>query len=108
MTSLVIPLSAIPNQSFSVRLDTARFVLTIKEVMGMMAVTVERNNVLVVSGWRAVSGSPVIPFEYLEDGSGNFIFTTSVDEEIPYYTNFGSTCSLVWTSQDELDGYRND
>lgn len=107
MSSLVIPLSATPNQSLSCRLGDSRFVLTIKEVMGMMVVTVERDSVVIVNNWRAVAGAPIIPFEYLEAGTGNLIFTCAENDTIPYWSDFGVTCFLVWTSQDELEVLRH-
>lgn len=98
-----IPLEAIPNQSFSVRLDDALYDITIKEARGIMAVTIVRDNVELVSGLRATAGTPLLPYRYQE--SGNFIITTENDE-IPYYTQFGVTQNLIYASQEELEVLR--
>jgi hypothetical protein len=96
-----IPLDAIPNQSLFVRLDGARYRLTLKEAGGMMAVTIERDGVTLVTGARAVAGFPLLAHPYLQAGAGNFLF---VCDGIPYFADFGSTCTLVYASAAEVAG----
>ena len=102
MTDL-ITLQAIPNQSFSVRLDVDRYDISIVSIPGAMAATITRNDEIIVSGQRCVAGFPIIPFRYLE--KGNFMFTTENDE-MPYYEQFGSTQFLYFTPAEELSEIR--
>lgn len=101
--SLIIPLDPIPNQSVSVRLDGRRYVLSIKDIGSMMAVSIERDSVALLSGSRACSGTPLIPYSSLSGEAGNFIFTTTVDGVIPYYTDFGSSCFLTYSTAAEIE-----
>lgn len=100
---VIIPLIAVPNQTFSIQLDGTLFNLTLKSVVNFTAVTIFQNNVLILSGMRAVAGTPVIPYQYLE--AGNFIFVTA-NEEYPVYTEFGSTQYLFYLTQAELEALR--
>lgn len=94
-----IPLSAIPNQSFSVRLDNERMVLRIKEANGVMVADVERDGVVLLSGTRVLAGEPIIPYHYIE--SGNYMVLT-VNEELPNWREFGATQTLVYLSAAEV------
>ncbi len=101
--SFEISLQAIPNQTFSLTLDDHIYDITLKEANGIMAAFISRDNVRIVSGMRVVCGYPLIPYEYLE--SGNFIFLTA-DNDLPYYTQFGITQSLIYFSREELEVIR--
>lgn len=94
-----IPLQPIPNQSLTVRLDDVRYVIELKEAGGMMAATIDRAGVRLVTGMRCPAGIPLLLFPHLFSGFGNFVF---VSEGIPYYTNFGTNCQLVYASASEL------
>jgi hypothetical protein len=96
---MVIPLQAAPNQTFAIQLDGSRFVLTIKDAGGVMCADVTRDDVLLVSGLRLVAGTPLLPYPFME--RGNFAFVTE-DDELPYYTAFGTTQALVYLTADEL------
>ena len=61
------------------------------------------NEQVLINGVRCVGGTPLIPYEYIRAGHGNFIFTTP-EEEIPYYTNFNINQFLLYFSADELEG----
>ncbi len=96
---MVIPLQAVANQSFSVPLDGNQWDITIKSVAGAVGVTLYKNGVIVVKNARAVGGMRIIQSRYQEDG--NFAFLTK-DFEIPDYTQFGASQSLVFISAAEL------
>jgi hypothetical protein len=98
-----IPLQATANQTLSVQLDGARYSLTFKEAGGVMVADVTRDDVVVLYGARVVSGSPIIPYAYLE--AGNFVLLTE-DDDLPYYTEFETTQSLVYVTADELADLR--
>ncbi len=98
-----LELAQVPNQSFSTRLGDNQYDISILETNGCMSVSISRNNVKLLSNVRAVGGTPLIPYRYLEDG--NFAFITQ-DEEYPYYDKFGITQSLIFVTQAELSELR--
>jgi uncharacterized protein DUF6983 len=100
-----IPLQAIPNQAFNILLDNHNYNIEIKEIRGLMAATIARDNVIIQSGTRIVSGTPLMPYQYQEDDAGNFIMLTA-NQEYPYYTQFGISQYLVYASEDELNAIR--
>jgi len=104
MSSLV-PLEATPNQSFSIQLDNDRYDIDIKATKTSMVANITKNDELLIEGVRCVGGTPLIPYEYLRDGGGNFIFSTT-DEQIPYYQNFGIDQFLFYFSGSEIEALR--
>lgn len=94
----------IPNQRFGIRLDGDRYEIELKSCNNIMCVTILRNDILLVSGFRCVAGTPLLPYRYLE--RGNFIFVTENDE-LPDYTKFGSTQSLVYITAQEIANARD-
>lgn len=65
-----------------------------------MFVDIVRNETPVVSGMRAVAGTFLIPYKYLE--SGNFLIITA-NEEYPDYRQFGVSQYLIYFPQAELE-----
>lgn len=103
ITGEIIPLQAIPNQTFTIQLDNSLYVITIKFVINIMTVTIIRDNVLIISNVRAIPEQKIIPYRYLE--AGNFIITTE-NNEYPIYSQFGLTQYLVYLTQSELEELR--
>ena len=99
---LIVPLEPIPNQSATIRLDARRYEITVKEMNGVMGVTLVRDGELLVSNLRAVAGFPLLPYEHLARDAGNFIFTNTDEGAIPYYVDFGSKCFLVYSTAAEI------
>jgi len=95
----LVPIQAVPNQSFSLTLDGNNYVLGIKYTNGCMSVSIVRNTVQIIENMRVVAGQLVIPFRYLE--SGNFFFTTA-NQQLPNYEQFNITQQLIYLSADEL------
>lgn len=95
-----IPLSAIPNQSFTVTFGSNRWAFTIKETLGVMVCDIALNDVSLLMGQRIVCGSPVIPYAYMQT-NGNFWFVTENDE-LPYYDRFGIDQTFVYVEPGEL------
>lgn len=95
----IIPLSAIPNQEFSVRLDDTRLVLRLKEARGVMVADVQRDDLVLVSATRVLAGELIIPYAYLQQG--NFLILT-VDDELPDWRQFGVTQTLVYLTEEEM------
>jgi hypothetical protein len=98
-----ITLDNSPNQSLSIELDGLLYDLTIKETNGVMSITIIRDNVTILESLRMLPNTPLIPFEYLENG--NFVMLT-LDDEYPYYTQFNVTQTLIYASQDEINAIR--
>lgn len=98
-----IPLQVLPNQQFTIQLDQTSYDLSINTCdtgnAQIMAATLLINNVLILSGIRLVTGTPIIPYFYL--ANGNFVFLTSNDE-LPDYNQFGITQYLIYASEVEL------
>lgn len=98
-----IPIRKFPRQSLSVVLENALYELSIKECNGVMAVSVARDGIVIVSNRRAVAGTPVIPPGYLEQG--NFIFLT-MNDGLPYYSRFEEGEKLVYVTAEKLEAIR--
>lgn len=94
-----IPITQDPNQDLTVRLDDTRYGLRLEAVNGVMVVDVSIDGVTVLTGSRVLAGEPLIPYKYLQEG--NFILLT-INDELPDYTQFGVTQSLVYLSPAEL------
>lgn len=94
-----LPLEAIPNQSFFVRLEDVRYFVELKEAGGMMTATIDRAGVRLVTGVRCAAGTPLLPYRYME--TGNFVFIADPGV-IPYFTDFDSSCQLVYLPAAEV------
>ena len=97
-----IDLQAVANQSLSIALDELQYDLTIKETNGVMSVDFVRENITLMQGARVVAGTPLLPYRYQQNG--NFIFITS-NGELPYFTKFGISQSLIYASPEELASF---
>lgn len=99
-----IPIQAIPNQEFTVILDNNEWSFIVK-YSGIMSVTLTLNGSLIMSSMRVVANEKIIPYEYLERESGNFMFSTA-NYELPDYTKFGVTQSLIYINAAEMAAIR--
>lgn len=97
----IVPLQALPKQSFSIVLDNVLFQIDLIETNGCMSMNLVRGGGDPLNGLRCVAGQPTIPFEVQESGDGNFVFLTQNDE-LPFYESFGSTQTLVYFSDADL------
>jgi len=100
---LNVPIQMLTNQTFTIILDNNNWTITIKFTNGVMAVSLTLNGNDVIDNLIAVAGSFIIPSEYEE--SGNFIFTT-MNQQLPDWTQFGTSQNLIYVSQNELDLFR--
>ena len=100
--SIQIPIDAIPNQKLSVNLDGFRFDISLISSTTSTLVTIARNDVTLIKNVRALGGSFLLPYNYLEGESGNFLFIVK-DDVIPYYINFGITQILVYGTVEDLE-----
>ena len=95
----LLDLQALPNQSFSIVLNNNRYDITIHEASGIMAATIKRNGVEIITGQRITAGTFLLPYTYLEDG--NFLLSNQNDDVI-YYTAFGQSQFLYYLSPNDL------
>lgn len=100
---LQIPVQQLPNQSFTVLLDSNQWDVTLKTVEDTTVASLTLNGADVLDSARCVAGSFLIPSEYEE--AGNFFFVTQ-SEQLPYYTQFNVTQSLVYITAAELTALR--
>lgn len=98
-----IPLKAVERQNFTITLDGSLFDITIKECNGIMAATIIRDGIKLVENRRINASMTLIPEGHLEEG--NFAFVTDNDN-IPYYTRFGSTDILLYATIEEVAALR--
>jgi hypothetical protein len=103
---LFVPLEVLPNQTFSIQIDNHNYDMAVYSCNLIMAFDLVRDGVTILTGQRVVVGTPVIPYEYLENENGNFAFVTA-NEEYPDYLQFNTTQSLIYASNDELEVLRD-
>lgn len=109
---IILPLQAIPNQSFSIQLDGNNWDVrvfscnTTPLVPGtqVMAYTFILNGVVIINNQRGAINWPLIGYEYLENG--NFYMITENDN-YPDYTMFGITQYLIYASESEIQAVLN-
>lgn len=100
-----IALAAIANQSLSIRLEDRLYNIAVWATRGVMSADIQRDGTYIVRGARIVSGTPLIPYRYLENG--NFVLLTE-NEEYPDYTLFGVSQNLVYVTIAELEELRDE
>lgn len=98
-----LPILAIPNQTFTIILDNNSWNLTLKTAVDTTIVSLDLNGNDVIDSVRAAAGSLIIPSQYEE--AGNFFFTTA-NFQLPFYTEFNTTQSLLYVSAAELAAFR--
>jgi hypothetical protein len=98
-----LPIQSVPNQSFSTILDSNNWNIVIKTVEDTTVVSLTLNGTDIIDGARAAAGALIIPSQYEE--SGNFFFTTA-NFELPFYTFFNISQSLIYVSAVELVAFR--
>ena len=96
----IIDIDPVPNQEFSVTVDGNRWDFVIKQAVSSMICDLSLNDQVILSGIRIVAGTPIIPYAYLR-GQGNFLILTENDE-IPYWSQFGTNQQLIYASAAEL------
>ena len=98
-----VAISALPNQSLTIQIDSRLYVISIREANGVMSVSITRDGEVVVSNMRATAGTPLLPYQYQE--KGNFIIITE-GGALPYYEQFGITQFMLYVTPAELAAYR--
>lgn len=92
----LIPVAAVPNQSFTVTLDGVRWGFRLIDLGESLAVDVEKDGTYLVRGVRVLAGETLIPYRRLSEA--NFIFVKS-DDALPDWANLGI---LVYLDRSEM------
>ena len=101
---LQLTLAPIPSQSFSTTLNSVIYNMRIFLAGNVMCCDLSINGVLTLTSQRLVAGALVIPYPYLENG--NFLIST-LNDELPYYDQFGTTQFLLYFTQAEIAAARS-
>ena len=99
-----LDLAAVPNQAFSVQMDAHFYDLAFRDVGGVMAATIARDGVTLISGARVTAGTPLLPYRHQQE-LGNFVLLTDRDQ-IPFWDQFGVTQFLRYLSAAEIAALR--
>lgn len=100
-----VPLQAVPNQTFTITIDMIIFDISMRVTNGVMSASITINNVLTIENLRVVAGQCLLPSKYEE--AGNFRFST-LNDDLPDYTQFNITQYLYYFSADELATLRSE
>ena len=103
--SAQIAIAPIPDQTFTTTLQGVTYGLRIFLAANVMCCDLTINNIAVLSGMRLVSGSPIIPYEYLQNG--NF-FLITLNDELPFYDQFNATQFLIFYTEAEIEAFANE
>lgn len=98
-----IGIAAVANQTFFVQLEEVPYSIAIHAADDAAAVTISRDDVVLVSGARITPGMPLLPYRYQENG--NFLLITN-EGDLPDFTQFGVTQFLVYLTAAELAAAR--
>jgi hypothetical protein len=98
-----VPIQQLPNQSFSIALDSNQWAFTLKTCQDTTVASLTLNGTVILDSARCAAGSFIIPSRYEE--SGNFFFVTQNDQ-LPHYTQFNVMQSLIYISAAELAALR--
>lgn len=96
-----IDLAPVQNQTLTTTLDGDFYNIGIYLAAGIMACDISKNNVVLQTGMRVLAGEFVIPFFCYQGIGGNFMMLTN-NEELPDYTQFGITQTLIYMTAQEI------
>lgn len=102
-----ITLYNVPNQEFELQLDNLRYKIHLRTIRDNFTIAdIYINNELVKSSVRCCPNMPLIPYAYLQQGGGNFIFQC-IDGNYPYYELFNKTQNFIYLSASDIEGMSN-
>ena len=102
--ALSIPIKPVPNQRLNVVLNNQNCTITIltRGSHAFFSLFIDNNPVIQN---RKLSITPILPYDYLQEQfTGNMILINNDlnTEEVPEYTKFGVTQSLIYYTADEV------
>ena len=97
----IIPLQQLVNQSVTVTLEQARYVIGLRTIADRTYATIERNGLTLCTSQLCMPNDNILTYAYEEMGGGNFSFYTPNDE-YPYYEQFSVTHILLYATAAEL------
>lgn len=101
----IIDLIQSPNFEFTTTLENAKYDIAVRTVGDLTYMTISRNAVKLIDSVRCVPFEPILPYEYLEEGGGNFAFDTKNDE-YPNYTQFNVSHIFLYATAAEIAAAR--
>lgn len=102
-----ITLYNIPNQEFELQFADLTYRIRLKTVQDNFTLAdIYINDELIKGSVRCCPNMPLIPYEYLQQGGGNFIFHC-FDGNYPIYTLFNKSQVLIYFSAEEIQGIKN-
>jgi hypothetical protein len=97
-----IDVQPIPNQSFQLLVEQDLYLISIKTVDSQAYVSIQRNNVVLISNIKAMPNKPILESQYLYAEHGNFVFYQLDDDEYPYYRFFGISSFFKYITKSEV------
>jgi hypothetical protein len=97
---MIVPLAAIPNQSFGTNLNNQSCTLQIAQKTTGMFINVLLNNVLVIGGVLCLDRTWIVRDTYL-GFSGDLFFADTQGTTDPDYTGLGSRYLLIYAAPGE-------
>jgi hypothetical protein len=98
-----LPLQQLPNQSFAILLDGNQWNVLLKTAEDTTVASLTVNGASLLDSARCAAGAFLIPADYEE--AGNFFFVTQ-NQQLPFYSKFNVTQSLIYISAAELAALR--
>jgi len=98
-----VPLAAVPNQTLTIQLLDSIYTITVLATNGVMSISVTRDAAEIIANQRVTPGTPIFPYRYQEQG--NFVFSVE-QEQLPDYTQFGTTQFLMFLTAQEVAALR--
>ena len=96
-----IPIKSIPNQIFTVMLDSVNYRIELRTIQGMTYMSVWANGDILFYSQLCAPNAFVNPYDYVSV-SGKFYFRCS-DGNYPYFENFENTAGLYFYTSEELN-----
>lgn len=98
-----IELYNIPSQEFEIEFDNLRYKIHLRTIRDNFTIAdIYIDNELVKSSVRCVPNVPLIPYDYLRKGGGNFLFQC-LNNDYPIYTLFNKSQTFIYVTKEELD-----
>lgn len=96
----IIPLSNIPNQTFTVILNDKLYRLALRTIQDLTFASVWINDQVIFYNQLCTPNNYINPYNYLSDG-GKFYFRC-IDNNYPNYLNFNGSQQLLFLTPAEV------
>lgn len=97
----LIDLSVIPNQIFTIMLDNVNYRVQLRTIQGLTYMSVWANGDILFHNQLCMPNAFVNPYNYV--GMGGKFYFKCLDDNYPYYKNFGNTVELRFYTAEEVN-----